>query len=146
MEVYILCGLPGSGKSTWAMKQKGIIINRDSLRTMIHGKYKYDADLEPLIKDMAKELLCVALNAGHNVIIDETNLTKAKRKFWTNIINNSAATYCVWFTETYNNLENRMTDSRGISREKWSEVIEVMKKSFEKPDIYEGFVVREIAI
>jgi len=149
--LYILCGLPGSGKSTWAKYkiktslEEGQItyyISKDAIRTMLHTRYAFDPLLEPIISDTARDLLCNLLDAELliDIIIDETHITKDKRRTILNIaLDYSVPTTCVYFTEQNNNLENRLNDSRGITDRIWDSVITKMKKNFEPPTVAEGF-------
>lgn len=157
MTVYLMCGLPSSGKSYWAREcvkeNNGIIVNRDSLREMFHGVYKYDRELEPMIKDIVFDILFKAMSAcSFNsevadrkidcVIIDETNLTIKKRKEWIEGIRRFKANtkiICLYCTENEKNLEYRMREPKGQSSEVWEGVITSMKKSFESPTKEEGF-------
>lgn len=139
-KVYILCGLPGSGKSTWArwkvsQEPNTIIINRDALRTMIKDKYVYDPELEHIIKESSSVIIDIALSRGYDVILDETNLTADNRNRWCGFDR-----VCVWCIEEEKCLENRMKHARGYTEEKWKEVIEGMQKAFEVPNLEaEGF-------
>ena len=53
LNLYILIGNIGSGKSTWAREKvkstpRTIIVNRDALRTMVGGgEYIFDKEMEP---------------------------------------------------------------------------------------------------
>lgn len=79
LEVVILKGLPGSGKSTWAKEQVraggGRVkrINKDDLRAMIDDG-TFSPDNERFIVLARDTLLMAALTAGFSVIIDDTNL------------------------------------------------------------------------
>lgn len=145
-KLFILIGFPGSGKSTWAkeyvaLHESTVIINGDSIRSMLFGSYRYDPNIEPTVKSMIAYSVTSMLHQGYSVIVDETNITKEKRKTWLDIATepslvaaNSIEVEFLWFTESNENLNNRMNDSRGYSREKWTEVIEGMKKKFEAPE------------
>jgi predicted kinase len=145
MRVYILCGLPGSGKSTWARNKSrtdgGLIINRDSLRTMFYGSYEFIKDLEFIIRDVAISIISQLLDFDEkDIIIDECNLTSLKRSFWVQTIkskfnlNPNTKIIIVYFNETERNVELREKDDlRGYTSEYWSKVISDMKKIFEKP-------------
>jgi len=146
--LYVLCGLPGSGKSTWAMNMRNAIlgqtttVSKDSLREMVTGGYYvYDPDTEPMIKDMAYScILEAAKHRSYAIFIDETHLTVRARHVW--IGNTALSEYekkCVWCTETEMNLLNRMKEARGYSEEKWKSVIVGMSESFEPPSVEEGF-------
>lgn len=89
--VYITCGLPGSGKTTWARefikKNPGTVrVCRDNLREMFCGEYRYDKEFEALVKRTAINTLDLSIKNRHNVIIDETNIKKEKRADWIDII------------------------------------------------------------
>jgi|WetSurMetagenome_2_1015567.scaffolds.fasta_scaffold297438_3 predicted kinase len=149
--IYLLIGLPGSGKSTWAKKKaedtRTVIVSRDAIRQMIKAKYVFSADTEPLVKEMAKGCVVSALAAGFDVVIDETNISRSKRKEWMHfrvdcIPLQTTAEYpvvFVWCKEMERNVDLRFnSDARGYSKEKWAEVIEGMKKGFEAPMLEEG--------
>ena len=83
MKLLFLKGLPGSGKSTWAKEfvEKNpdwIRVNRDDLRRM-RGRYWYPKQ-EKLITKFENQIILVALEAGHNVIVDATNLNDDRNK------------------------------------------------------------------
>jgi predicted kinase len=77
--LYILRGLPASGKSTWARqmvdKGEGRVkrINRDELRLMIDNG-QYSAQNEYLIVRLRDMMAMQALLLGYTVIIDDTNI------------------------------------------------------------------------
>lgn len=140
--LYILIGFPGSGKSTWAKVKarelNTIIICRDSFRTMFKHSYVFNKEYEPLVMDMAFNSAELAIENNNNVIIDETNLTKLIRLEWLTRCHKAARKVLVWCQESEKNLENRMKDDRGCSKEKWHEIIENMKKTFEAPGFSES--------
>ena len=76
MGKLILCrGLPGSGKTTWAKKQKGYVrINRDDIRAMLFPVVTYSKDQEEQVTVIQHASIRAAFKAGHSVIIDDTNL------------------------------------------------------------------------
>lgn len=151
MKAYILCGLVGSGKSTWAREKAmqddmtAVIINRDSIRTMVKGQYIYDSKIEPTIRDMARACVKEAFKRQHDIIIDETNITKVKRLEWIMLLRELESKWrsidliLVYFNEHTRNLDLRMREPRGQSAQEWQGVIEQMKKDFEEPNIDEGF-------
>jgi len=146
--VYISVGLIGSGKSTWAKAKAQkephtVIINKDSLRDMIKGKYIFCKDLEPLIHEWAAYMISIAIQNEYDVIIDEINLTKALRRNLIDIAENNSPRpriVCVWFTEKNNNVENRLKDNHGdTSKDKWVKIYEHMRSIFEVPQLSERF-------
>lgn len=77
--MYIMRGLPGSGKSTRAAelsKETGAeIVNRDALRMALHGTYwSGDTDKEQEVSFFEKSLVVDNIKNGRSVIIDATHL------------------------------------------------------------------------
>jgi predicted kinase len=78
-KVLILIGIPGSGKSTWSTEfvkenKDWVRINRDDFRFMLKASPVVDHKVEKLINQLQESAILNALNAGFNVIIDNTNL------------------------------------------------------------------------
>lgn len=79
MNVLILRGLPGSGKSTFAREfiethKNYVRINRDDLRNM-RGAY-WVPKQEDLITSWERSAVLEALVAGYNVVLDATNFNE----------------------------------------------------------------------
>lgn len=82
--LFILRGLPGSGKSTFAAAlikrepKRFIRINRDDLRSMVVGPgnnpHARDNNREELMRSVKEALMRQAFDAGYNVILDDTHL------------------------------------------------------------------------
>jgi predicted kinase len=69
-------GLPGSGKSTWARQQgRSVRVNRDDLRRMLHGGNLGQGWAEAQVTVAQRALVTALLQAGLNVICDDTNLS-----------------------------------------------------------------------
>ena len=88
MELVILQGIPGSGKSTFAKefvkgKTDWVIVNRDSIRDM-RGDY-WIPNQEKWVSKVEEASINSALNYNYNVIIDATNLNPKTLKKWQNI-------------------------------------------------------------
>lgn len=82
--LYIMRGLPGSGKTT---KAHEIIaqhdprrpikrVNRDELRLMLDDG-KHSRQREAFVKQTESHIICESLNAGIDIIVDDTNLSPA---------------------------------------------------------------------
>lgn len=81
-----MVGLPYSGKSTEAKKMSeehnAPIVCPDTIRIAIHG-CKFIPDAEWLVWGTAKVMVKALFLAGHDtVILDATNITKARRDEW----------------------------------------------------------------
>lgn len=78
--IYIMAGIPGSGKSTWAAAERerrnAVIVSRDGIRAMLTGsdqKMAGDKDFEELVTRIETESVAEAVKAGRNVILDACN-------------------------------------------------------------------------
>jgi predicted kinase len=82
--LYVLVGLPGSGKTTYARQAlpRCLRVSLDDLRMMLSGQY-FDARLEPLVADIGALALDSALawakQGGLDVVFDATNVTRGLR-------------------------------------------------------------------
>lgn len=157
LTVWVTCGVPGCGKSTWTEKRcnahpSAVGVNKDGIRTMLHGgRYEFTPHLEPLVKQIANEALRAALWARKDVVIDECNITRAKRaeieQFVRSIIPHGSNALClprlvlVVFRSDDECLKRRLRDPRGISAEQWALVHEAMMRDYEEPTEDEGFEI-----
>lgn len=85
-KMYIMVGLPASGKSTRAQEivrydGNTIRINKDLLRTMLHFD-KFTGKNEGKTKDAARAVAEHFLLNGTNVVIDDTNLNPGTLQSW----------------------------------------------------------------
>ena len=141
-QVYILCGLPGSGKSTWAKKKveddtsnKTVIVNKDAIQTMLLGGYDYVPEVRSLVRILSHISIWEALDREYNIIIDDCHIKKEMRKVLLAQFRfrDDIEISLVYFTENEKNLEYRMLSPKGLPKERWSEVIDSMKQDFEIP-------------
>jgi tRNA uridine 5-carbamoylmethylation protein Kti12 len=76
----ILRGLPGAGKTTKARElvnanpSTTLRLNRDDYRTMLHGGLLNTDWQEHMVTVAQHAAIRAALNAGYNVVVDDTNL------------------------------------------------------------------------
>lgn len=85
MKVTVCQGIPASGKSTWAREQvrlsggKTKRINRDDLRAMIDDSV-WSRPNENHINHLRRFLISYFIDAGYDVIVDDTNLKSSQIK------------------------------------------------------------------
>jgi len=102
--VYILCGLPASGKSSWILKNKkinAVKISLDNIRRDIFGHQFFTA-AEPWVLAIAKTFARLLLKQGNNIVIDSTALMRFMRLEWKSIADQyGASTILVYFDVSY---------------------------------------------
>lgn len=79
-KVTLLRGLSGSGKTTLAKTLDGTRISRDDIRRLlfgVEGKTVLDSAGEKRVTKFQRDLIESELDAGRNVIVDDTNLNKS---------------------------------------------------------------------
>lgn len=82
MRTIIICrGLPASSKSTWALEQlkkepeRFVRVNKDNIRRGLIGE-TWNAEIENLVHSISEKMLSQSLDAGYDVIVDNTHLTQ----------------------------------------------------------------------
>lgn len=82
--LIILCGIPGSGKSTYAKNYiehnpDAIHLSSDTIRKELYGDENIQGNPGDVFSLMQKRAI-EALNNGHNVVYDATNITRKDRQ------------------------------------------------------------------
>jgi len=80
-QLYVMCGISGSGKSSWITQNlKGfVVISLDEIRKELNGKRECQKSRGQVLQ-LAKNRLKAALAARQNVVWDATNIRKDFRK------------------------------------------------------------------
>lgn len=154
MKAYILIGMVGSGKSSWARMTAGtdfntIRVSGDDIRNMIKDRYTFDFQLEPLVDKIKIAMIREVLVAGKDIVIDDCNLTFAGRdKLCKNLVDIAKdgieITY-VWMNCSDDiALERRLTNLKGRTEFEWREVIKKHRSMFESPEKDENMYVIDI--
>lgn len=139
LKVFILVGIPGSGKSTAAQQiiknysnEKFKIVNQDKLGN----------------REKCIDFMHAALEANYNVIVDRTNVSVSQRKHWINVANYYAVEriYCVVLDldpeEALARVSLRKdhpTITESLTLDEKRDIVYKFFNSYEQPTIDEGF-------
>ena len=138
-KIYVLVGLPASGKSTYArevLSKEAIIYSSDAIRKELFGNEACQANHKLVFSTLytrAKQ----SLADGKNIVIDATSINKFEReRVLSNFKDVNAYRVAIYFDTPvelcYQRDEKR---SRTVGRE----VIDKYVERFEYPSMEEGF-------
>lgn len=137
--LYIMCGIPGSGKSTIAKsisEEKGsMIICPDSIRKELTGREE-EQSKNPEVFALAYERTEKALLQGESVVFDATNISKRDRK---NFLDRLGFDHEVIAIVVSADLSTCLRRNAERQRNVPEDVIRRMHERFEMPDLSEGF-------
>ncbi|MHB1418403.1 MAG: AAA family ATPase [Bacillota bacterium] len=135
MELHMLCGIPGSGKSTIVKNLPGFVVSTDSIR-----KFLWDDEAvvkhDKLVFEMAESMMKYMLNIGSDVIFDATNLTIEKRMKYILM----AKTFEANVTVHWVNCPIKVAISRNVKRDRKVPVpmLKALYNSLQPPSTSEG--------
>lgn len=141
MKTYLLCGLPGSGKSTYANSlYNRAIVNRDQIRIMLAGKYQNfpfgNGKMEKLVTSIAQCSAEQIIKSEKILVIDETNISRKRRKKWIDFIK-SINPYIwivgVWFNTPVDMCKKRRQNDTKNTNTNWNKVIDSMYERMQVP-------------
>lgn len=101
-ELIVTRGLPASGKTTravaWVAENPAgrARVNRDSLRTMLHGGYLGTESQETVTSMVQRIAVSSLLHCGASVIVDDTNLPDTVVADWRRLAGEQGARFEVW--------------------------------------------------
>lgn len=99
--LYVMCGAPGSGKSTWANKfidgrAQTVYLSRDAVRmSIITDKDAYFSH-EDEVYDKFTDLIVEKLTEGVDVVADATHLSRGSRKKLVNTLAAKGMTFSMY--------------------------------------------------
>lgn len=138
--LYMLIGLPGSGKSFYAKnlseKTEAIIHSSDAIREELLGSEE-DQSESPKVFELLHCRVKKDLSNGRDVIYDATNInSKRRRAFLQELIKYDCKKIAIFIATPYEKcLERNNTRNRKVPEQ----VIKRMYMSFNVPCIQEGF-------
>jgi heterogeneous nuclear ribonucleoprotein U len=156
--LYILVGLPGSGKSTWVKKHLQTsatpthVASTDDVleRIALENGITYGEAHRTRFKDADREFkaeMAIAAQQGRDIIVDRTNVFQsARRKAMALIESNSKHVYvrnAIIFTVPDDELKRRL-DGRFADTGKFIswDVVEGMRKEYVEPTFEEFHFIR----
>lgn len=138
-KLIILCGIPGSGKSTYAknyIKQNPntIHLSSDAIRKELYGDENIQGNPGDVFSLMQKRAI-ESLNNGYNVLYDATNITRKDRSGIIGVCPKFAKIEChiIWAP-----IEECIERDSKRERTVGKEVIDRMLKRFQAPFFDEG--------
>ena len=144
-KVWLLCGVPGSGKSTWANNQQnGLVISRDNIRfSFLQLNDTYFAKEKLVWKTFVKT---IKENIGHydNIYVDATHLNWVSRRKIINAINydNIGA---IFFTTPFEECLKRNAKREGLRKVPINRMFEAYNKmTHPKNDNFNYIEIKEV--
>ena len=138
-KVYVMCGLPGSGKTTIARQiaadLDAVVISSDSIREELYGDESVQSN-PSVVFNVLYSRAHAAIDDNLSVILDATNVKKRDRaRVFKEFPDNEIAAFVI-------NTPVEVCKQRNGERERVvpEYVIDRMAKSFEMPTREEGFV------
>jgi predicted kinase len=149
MTLYILGGLPGSGKTTTCRRLKDqercFVVSSDALRLALNAGIYPRADdypkLEPLVWELVRIALTDLIRRGENVAMDATNLSRIDRARWVDLarsVSPAVEVVLLWHTADYDSPE-RWANERGHTAEEYRTIRAKLLALREEPSESEGF-------
>jgi predicted kinase len=138
--LIVLVGPPGSGKTTWARRNcyGAVHISQDDLIDAITPA-GFDHIYRPVYREAEDAIASVALRAGHTVIVDRINRTRAHRERWLRIAREAQCPAVAIVMSTPSELCRQRNDERTGPRRLSSERMERMLAALETVRNDEGF-------
>ena len=141
--LYILVGIPGSGKTTYARAElaTGVRVSLDDLRMMLTG-ISFDQRYEALVGKIGDAALDIAMASsrrrGHDVVFDATSVTRRWRSATVRrVIANDLEPHCVFFDIP---LSVALERNRARPVPVPDEVVVRFFRQLQPPTVDEGFI------
>jgi predicted kinase len=82
--LYIMIGLPGAGKSSFAKRflAHAERVSLDEIRSNRLEVRPWNSKIEETVKNTAEDMVLQFLTSGRDVVVDATNLTAFHRQRW----------------------------------------------------------------
>lgn len=142
-DLYLMCGVPGSGKSTflknYVKSENSIIISRDKIRFSILKPNEDYFSHEDEVLELLWNSINEALNNNKTVFVDQTSLTPSSRKWLLQHIQNYKHANIIWIDEDLETCLKRNEGRKGTRAYVPPNDIHKMYNKFIIPSLDEGF-------
>lgn len=141
-DVYIMCGCPGSGKTTWLskhVKPGSAIVSRDFIRFSLLKEGEPYFSHEDEVYDILWDQINGALSDGRDVFVDQTSLNKRSRKWLLDHITGYDKVNVIWIDTPLEIALERNEKRKGTKAYVPREQVRKMFFSIEPPSFEEGF-------
>ena len=133
--LYMMVGLPGSGKSYHASTMEAVVVSSDSIREELFGDVNDQEHNNEVFNEVHKRIH-ENLKNGSDVVYDATNLSRKRRKAFLNTLPPGTLKYAIVMCTEYELcLENNKNRERFVPED----VIERMYRRMTIPNNEEGF-------
>ena len=140
-DLYLICGVPGSGKSTFLKNRvkRGIIVSRDSIRFALVKPYEEYFSHEDEVYKEFWDAINASLTLGMDVFADQTSLTPKSRKWLIDHVEGYDHVNAIWIDENINTCIERNKMRKGTRSYVPVSVIRRMNNQFVPPSLDENF-------
>ena len=142
-DLYLMCGVPGAGKSTFLknhIKENNTkVISRDKIRfSIVKPNEDYFSHEDEVLELFWKEINEVLSN-NKNAFVDQTSLTPRARKWLLQHVEGYTYANIVWIDEDLETCLERNEMRRGTRAYVPESIIRRMYNQFIEPSLDEGF-------
>lgn len=143
-DLYLMCGVPGAGKSTFLKKYvqnlpNVVIVSRDTIRFSIVKPNEEYFSHEDKVVDIFWKQINNALEEGKDVFADQTSLTIRARKWLLKHVHGYEHIIVIWIDENIQTCLERNEMRKGTRAYVPKDIIRRMYEQFDKPSLNEGF-------
>lgn len=144
-KLYLLMGIPGSGKSTWVQNHYStnqIIVSRDDIRfSLVQENEEYFSKEKQVFNEFI-DFINYNLEKGYDVFADATHISKAGRnKVLSRITASPNEVGIIWVNKGLSKVLDQNELRAGTRAYVPRSVITRMHEQLEKPEFEEGFDV-----
>lgn len=143
-DLYLMCGIPGAGKSTFLKKIKNNnknaeIVSRDEIRfSIVKPDEHYFSHEDEVLIEFWKQIN-EGLAKGKDVFVDQTSLTPKSRKYLLEHVTGYTHANIIWINEDLNTCLERNELRKGTRAYVPKNVIYNMANQFIEPSLSESF-------